>query len=107
MRSYELMVIVNPDLETEALESALQKVEKLITDNAGQVESVDRWGKKRLAYEINHIREAQYALFYFTGQPATIKEVDRVLRITDEVMRFMVFKRPDKDKARSLVGQSK
>jgi small subunit ribosomal protein S6 len=95
MRNYELMTILHPELDTEAHESSLKKIEKLIVDNGGQVDSIDRWGKKRLAYEINHIKDGNYSIVNFSGNPDTIKEVDRVLKINDEVVRFMIVKKPE------------
>lgn len=96
MRSYEMMAILNPDLETEVHESSLKKIEKLIADNSGQLKSVDNWGKKRLAYEIKHVKEGNYSIFHFQGTAATVKEVDRVLKIDDNVVRFMIVKVPEK-----------
>jgi small subunit ribosomal protein S6 len=95
MRNYELMTILHPDLDTEAHDAALKKIEKLIADNGGQVESIEPWGKKRLAYEINHIKDGNYTIINFSGAPETIKEMDRVLKINDEVVRFMIVKKPD------------
>lgn len=96
MRSYEMMTILNPDLDTEAHEASLQKIEKLICDNAGKVDSLDRWGKKRLAYAIDHLNDGNYSIFNFSGEPETVKEVDRVLKISEDIMRFMIVKKPDK-----------
>ena len=96
MRSYEMMTIINPDLDTDAHESSLNKIEKLISDNAGKVESIDRWGMKKLAYEINHFKEGNYSIYYFSGTPETVKEVDRVLKISDDVVRFMIVKKQQK-----------
>ena len=93
MRSYEMMTILHPDLDTEAHESALKKIEKLITDNDGKVETIDRLGKKRLAYEINHLNDGNYSVIYFDSAPETVKEVDRVLKISDDVVRFMIIKK--------------
>ena len=93
MRSYEMMTILSPDLETEAHESSLKKIEKLISDNAGKVESIDRLGKKRMAYEINHLQDGNYSVVYFDGMPETVKEVDRVLKISEDVVRFMIIKK--------------
>jgi len=102
VRNYELMTILNPELEAEAHEASLKKIETLIADNSGKVDSIDHWGKKRLAYEINHIKDGNYSIFYFKGMPETIKEVDRVLKINDDVIRFMIVKRADKDRAQRL-----
>ena len=84
MNNYEVMYIVKPVVEEEAFEAVVAKFESLITANGGTVEKTDRWGKKRLAYEIQDFTEGQYVL---------VKELDRVMKITDEVMRHMVIKK--------------
>lgn len=90
MRKYELMYIIRPDLEQEANEASLAKFQKIITDNGGEVTKHDAMGKRRLAYEINKIREGFYVLVNFTGEPAVVAELDRILRISDEVIRHMI-----------------
>ena len=89
MKAYEVMYIVKP-VEDEAFEAVVAKFEALINNNGGSVEKTDRWGKKRLAYEIQDLQEGLYVLVTFNGTPACIKELDRVMRITDEVMRHMI-----------------
>ena len=90
-----MMTIVNPDVDTEAYEAWLTKTEKLITENSGKIESIDRWGRKRLAYEIQHLTDGNYSVFYFSGEPETIKEIDRLMKIEDSVLRFMIVKKPE------------
>ena len=89
MNNYEVMYIVKPVVEEEAFEA----VENLITANGGTVEKSDRWGKKRLAYEIQDFMEGQYVLVTFSAEPKAVKELDRVMKITDEVMRHMIIKK--------------
>ncbi len=95
MRNYEMMTIVNPEVDTDAHEAWLTKTEKLISKNSGKVASIDRWGRKRLAYEINHLADGNYSVFYFAGEPETIKEIDRLMKIDDSVLRFMIVKKPE------------
>jgi small subunit ribosomal protein S6 len=97
MRAYEMMAIIHPDLDSDTHEKALKKIEKLIEDNQGKIDSVNHWGKKKLAYEINHLKDGSYSIFNFSGAPETIAEVDRVLKISDEVVRFMIVRRPDRE----------
>ncbi len=92
MKAYEVMYIVKP-IEEEAFEAVVAKFEKLITDNGGTVEKTDRWGKKRLAYEIQKLTEGLYVLVDFSAEPAAVKELDRVMKITDEVMRHMIVRK--------------
>ena len=91
MREYEVMFIVKP-MEEEQTEAVVTKFENLITANGGTINKLDRWGKRRLAYEIQDIPEGYYVLAIFTGEPATVKELDRVMKITDEILRHMIVK---------------
>ena len=91
MRKYELVIIVKI-LEEEALDKAITKIENLINNNGGSIEKTDRWGKRRLAYEVKDMMEGFYVVIYFNGQPATVKELDRVIKITDDILKFMIVK---------------
>ncbi len=90
MRAYEMMVIARPDLDEAGLQALTDKVSGLITGNAGQIEKIEPFKKQRLAYEINDFREGFYSLFFFKGEPKTAEELNRVLKITDEVVRFLI-----------------
>ena len=92
MNNYEVMYIIKA-MEEEATEAVISKFEALINNNGGQVEKIDRWGKKRLAYEINDMIEGYYCLTNFAGKAETVSELDRVMKITDEVLRHMVIKK--------------
>jgi len=93
MRAYETLFILKPDLEEEAITAAIERLTTLIQNNNGTVEQVNRWGKKRLAYEIQDYREGYYTLILFQGEPETAKELDRVMRLSDEVMRHIIVRR--------------
>ena len=92
MKAYEIMYIVKP-VEVEEFEAVVSKFNKLITDNGGKVEKTDRWGKKRLAYEIQDFNEGLYVLVTFSAEPACVKELDRVMRITEQILRHMIIKK--------------
>ncbi len=94
MRAYEVMYIIKP-VEDETIEGVIAKFEKLLTDNGATVEKTDRWGKKRLAYLIQDLSEGYYVLVNFKAEPAAVKELDRVMKITDEVLRHMIIKKED------------
>lgn len=96
MRSYELVFILNADMEDEATEAAVNKFTGLIEKNGGELVKIDKWGKRRLAYPINKRNEGYYVLVNFKAEPAVSHEVERVLRITDEVIRHMVIVQEDK-----------
>ena len=95
MRKYEIIFIVRP-LEEEATNAVIDKFSKLIAANGGTIEKEDRWGKKRLAYEIKKETEGFYVLFYTTCEPACINECDRVMKITDEVLKHMIVRSNEK-----------
>lgn len=89
MRSYEMMLIVRAEDET-ANQALVEKAQNLITENGGTVEKLDPWGKRRLAYEINNHKDGFYTVVNFKGEPKVADELTRVLKITDEVIRFMI-----------------
>ncbi|MDD2401940.1 MAG: 30S ribosomal protein S6 [Clostridia bacterium] len=95
MRDYEMVVIVKTNLEEEATNAVIEKITNLINNNGGELAKIDKWGKRRLAYEINDLAEGIYYLVNFKGIPETVKEIDRVLKITDEVIRFMIIRKDD------------
>lgn len=90
MRNYEMMYIIKPDLDEEKLTAVIEKFSAIIADNGGEVASVDKWGKRRLAYEIKDYREGIYILVNFKGVAGTAQELDRVMKITDDILRFMI-----------------
>lgn len=91
MNKYESVIIINPVLSEESVKALEAKITELINAN-GKVEKVEILGKKRLAYEINKNREGIYAVINFEANPDSIKELERVYRITDEIMKFIVVK---------------
>jgi len=95
MRNYELMYVIKPDLEEEKLAEVVEKYNNLIANNKGEVVAADKWGKRRLAYEINDYREGIYMLVNFKGEAETAAEIDRIMKISDEILRFMII---NKDK---------
>ena len=88
MNKYESVIIINPNVDEEGIKGLVQKFTDLI-NNDGKVEKVDELGKKKLAYEIKKFNEATYMLFNFEAKPDSITELERVYRITDEVIKFM------------------
>ena len=94
MRTYEVMVILDPSLEERTVEPSLDKYLNVVRKDGGSVESVDVWGRRRLAYEINKQAEGIYAVVWLTAEPATVKELDRQLGLNESVLRTKVL-RPD------------
>lgn len=94
MNKYESVIIINPNVEEQTIKALIAKFTDLI-NNDGKLEKVDELGKKRLAYEIKKQKEGYYIVFYFEANPTLIAELERVYRITDEVMKFIVVKQED------------
>ena len=85
MKAYELLFFVDPSLDPETRLAVMKRIDTTIAEGAGKVDSVDEWGKRKLAYEINDLTDGDYTLINFHADPTQIAELDRVLRITDAV----------------------
>ncbi|MEA4891436.1 MAG: 30S ribosomal protein S6 [Peptococcaceae bacterium] len=96
MRNYELMFILKPDMEEEAIQQAIDKYAAIVTDGQGEVVSIDKWGKRRLAYEIKDLHDGYYVLVNFKSEPAVVVELDRVMKISDDMLRFMIINKDEK-----------
>jgi small subunit ribosomal protein S6 len=94
LRAYELMVILDPDLEERTVAPSLDTYHNVVRNDGGSVENVDIWGRRRLAYEIDKNAEGIYAVVSLQAEPATIKELDRQLSLNESVLRTKVI-RPD------------
>ncbi|MDR0500256.1 MAG: 30S ribosomal protein S6 [Coriobacteriales bacterium] len=97
MKAYELLFFVSPTLDEELREATFKRIDGTITAQGGVVDDVEEWGKRKLAYEIGKLTDGDYTLINFHAEPTSIAEIDRVLRITDAVARFMIVRREDKD----------
>ena len=95
MNKYETVFIINPNLEDDAIKALIEKFSKLI-NNDGKVEEVSEMGKKRLAYEIKKNKEGYYVSINFEAKPELIEELERIYRITDEIIKFIVVKKDEK-----------
>ena len=94
MRAYEVMVILDPSLDERTVAPSLDTYLNVVRQDGGEIESVDVWGKRRLAYEINKNAEGIYAVIDLRAEPATVKELDRQLTLNESVLRTKVL-RPD------------
>ncbi|MGI6365705.1 MAG: 30S ribosomal protein S6 [Bacillota bacterium] len=92
MRKYELLYILQPDLDEEQLQALQEKVTGLIAEQGGQNTEVKEWGKRRLAYEIADFREGYYVEVHFEGTPQVVEELDRVIKITSGILRHIVIR---------------
>ena len=93
-RPYEVMVIFDPDTEERSVQPTLEQYLTVITKGGGTVDSLDIWGRRRLAYEIRKKSEGIYAVINLTANPADVKELDRQFTISEQIMRTKVI-RPD------------
>ncbi len=97
MRAYELMVIIDPDVEERTVEASLEKFLNVIRKDEGTIDKVDIWGRRRLAYEIQKKTEGIYAVVNFTSTPAAAAELDRQLGLNETIMRTKIT-RPEEQK---------
>lgn len=91
MNKYESVIIINPNIDEEGTKALVQKFTDLINSD-GKLEKADELGKRKLAYEVKKNKEGYYVIFYFEANPNLISELERVYRITDEVIKFMTIK---------------
>ena len=105
MRAYELMTIFVGETDEADVNRILDQGVKLINAGNGRVAKTDRWGKRRFAYEINHKWEGIYVVLEITTEASNLDDVERMLRIADEVVRHKLIRLPDREAARrGLVG---
>ena len=97
MKAYELLFFVNPSIDDETRLAANKRIDNTITEQGGKIINVEEWGKKKLAFEIDGMTDGDYTLIDFQTEPEAIAELDRVLRIMDAVVRFMIVRRDDRD----------
>ncbi len=94
MRHYELMVILDPDLEERTVGPSLDQFLTIVRNGGGSVEKVDIWGRRRMSFEINKKAEGIYAVVDLTAEPAVVKELDRQLNLNEAILRTKMI-RPD------------
>src|SRR4051794_19871575 len=89
MRIYEELFIVKPDAPEEEVDAFVETLRTQLTTAGATVDKVDKWGKRRLAYRVDKYREGSYVLFQFTGGPEIVSELERRLRVSDVVLKFL------------------
>lgn len=90
MKEYEIVYVLRPDLSDEDRTKKVERIHGLITDNGGQVDKVDDWGKRVLAYEIKHYTDAYYGLTLFQMPPQAVNPICERLNIDEEILRYQV-----------------
>ena len=92
MRNYETLFIIKADLEEEQTTAVIEKFKGIMEANGGEITKLDKWGKRKLAYEINHMRDGFYVCVKFKAGTETSQELDRVFKITDEIIRHVIIR---------------
>ena len=93
MREYDIMLILDPEADESVVQGVTDRITSVISDGGGQVGELDRWGKRRLAYEINKLSEGYYVVARLTAEPEAVAELERTLTLADDVVRFKVVRR--------------
>ena len=96
MRDYEILYIVRADLEDDKVQDIIKRVNTIIEKAGGTAERTNVWGKRKLAYEVKHQKEGSYVLQDFQIGPDRVPELEAALKITEEVLRHLVVRKPDK-----------
>ncbi len=92
MRIYEIMFIVRPEVPEEELDKLIAQFDGLVTSTGGKVQKAEKWGRRRLAYEVKRCKEGQYILFTIECDPPTVKEFERRLKVADPVVKFLTIR---------------
>jgi small subunit ribosomal protein S6 len=101
MRPYEVMVILEPSLEESQVQAVVNRSTELLQSKGGTVNRVDKWGKRRFAYELAKRQEGYYVLLDVSSEPAPMDELDRALRLADDVLRHKIVRVPEQAKGRA------
>jgi small subunit ribosomal protein S6 len=88
MRTYEIVYIVKPDVSEEDLDKLISQMESLITNNGGAIQKTEKWGRRRLAYQVRRQREGQYVITTTDCEPPALREFERVLKVSEPVIKF-------------------
>jgi len=95
MREYEILFIINPECEDDRLKEVIEKFTGIVTRNGGEILKVDEWGRQKLAYEIGKFSKGSYVLLDFAGGPSLAAELERNLRLDEQILKFLTVKLSD------------
>jgi len=95
LRDYELVVVIDPEIDEEKLSATLDRISQFVTTRGGEVIDVDRWGKRKLAYPIKRRSEGDYVITHFRLEPSQTAELEAGLRLSEEVLRHLLVKSED------------
>lgn len=106
-RAYELMIIVDSDVDDGDVAAVIDRVEGLVADEGGRIASTDNWGRRRFAYEINHKLEGTYVVWEIVTESAGLPDAERQFRLADDIVRHKLYRLPEKEAARrGLLGEA-
>ena len=100
MRAYELMIIVDAEVDDPGVQAVIGQVTEQIALRSGEVKAVDLWGRRRFAYEIDHKHDGTYVVFHLVGDGTHLDDFERWLRLADEVVRHKLIRLPDHEAAK-------
>jgi small subunit ribosomal protein S6 len=106
MRPYETMIVFDTSVDAQAIQISLDRALETIRSNGGTPGTIDRWGKRPLAYEVNKRKEGYYVLVEFSGESVTVDELDRILTLSDEVLRFKILRHHVRASASRVTAQA-
>lgn len=104
MNYYEDVVILDPNLDDTAIEETVQKIKDVITKQGGEILKTENWGRRKLAYELNKHQKGCYILLLFKAPPATITELEKLSKVLDAIIKFMVVKITKKKQIEALTA---
>ena len=104
MNLYEKVVILNPNIEDSAANETIEKIKDIIINKGGEILKTDHWGRRRLAYQLNKHEKGNYTLLLFKSPPTTIVELERLCKVTDSIIKYMVIKLTKKKQIESLLA---
>ncbi len=107
MRRYEMICIVNPNLDAESLNEVVVKFSDIITKLKGSVLKIDEWGKKKLAYEVKQFDKGYYLVFEFCGDPDTVNTLEKNLKLDERVLKYITVKIDDDVDPEELMREEK
>ncbi len=105
-RPYEVVLIIDSALDEDTIKSTLDKTTDLVKNQGGLVGRVEKWGRKRFAYELKNRWEGYYAIIELDAEPEVVSELHRVLSITDEVLRHKIIRTPEQSGTQKVAAKS-
>jgi small subunit ribosomal protein S6 len=90
MRSYELMILLDPNLQDEEISALVKEIQQTIKKNQGKIGKVNQWGKRKLAYEIKKFQEAFYVVLNFELEPANIANIEKSIKFEEKIIRYLI-----------------